>query len=157
MIQELNDQLKRSRTKFALAVTGAAMTGATDFFRGTGASSFIEAIEIPYGNHAWERLCGRETVSMLGPKVSMKGAEALAIAIANKYDCDIGIGVSGKLIVPNEREGRENVVYYAAFYNDELMSGLRDHYELILPPGTREEQEALASKTLHDFMLRNLT
>jgi nicotinamide mononucleotide (NMN) deamidase PncC len=157
MIQELNDQLGRSRTKFGIAVTGAAMTGATEFFRGTGASAFIEAIEIPYGNHAWERLCGRDVVEAIDPKVSMAGANALATAMARKYDIDIGIGVSGKLCVPNEREGRLNVVYYAAYYNDELMDGLRDHLELILDHGTREEQEALASRTLHEFMLRNLT
>lgn len=157
LIQELNDKLGRSRTMFGLAVTGAAMTGATEFFRGTGASAFIEAVEIPYGNHAWEKLCGARTVAQVGPKVSMDGAKALATAMAHKYNIDIGIGVSGKLCVPNERSGRLNVVYYAAYYNNELLSGIRDVQELVLDHGTREEQETLASKTLHEFMLRNLT
>jgi nicotinamide mononucleotide (NMN) deamidase PncC len=157
MIQELNDQLGRSRTMFGLAVTGAAITGATEFFRGTGASAFIEAIEVPYGNDAWIKLCGARTVAQVGPKVSMDGAKALATAMARKYNIDIGIGVSGKLCVPNEREGRLNVVYYAAYYNDEVMNGIRDLQELVLDHGTREEQEALASRTLHEFMLRNLT
>jgi predicted double-glycine peptidase len=129
------------------------MTGATDFFRGTGASAFIEAIEIPYGTLAFDKLVGHE----IKQKVSIEGACALAQAMGTKHYVDIGIGVSGKLTVPNEREGRDNVVYYAAYYNDELYDGIRDTQELVLNHGTREEQEALASRTLHEFMLRNLT
>lgn len=151
MIQDINNQM--GRTKFALAVTGAAMTGATEFFRGTGASAFIEAIEIPYGTRAFDQLVGQ----VIKQKVSFEGATALAAAMGRNYHCDIGIGVSGKLTVPNEREGRDNVVYYAAYFNNELYDGIRDVLELRLPSGTREEQEALASRTLHEFMIRNLT
>lgn len=152
MIQNINDKLGQARTKFALAVTGAAMTGATDFFRGTGASAFIEAVEIPYGYKAWEKLIGAESCAILGPKVTQQGADVLARVMLIKYDCDIGIGVSGKLAIPNEREGRENVVYYSAASNGRII----DRLLLNLYSSTREEQEVLASKTLHEFMLRNI-
>ena len=157
----LNEEIVATGQKYALAVTGAGMIGATEFFKDSGASAFIEDIEIPYAQAAFDRvLRARGDMFLWNWKktesgyCSMEGTIALAKAIWFKNfgmpngPQGIGIGVSGKLTVPNEREGRSNSVYFAVIKGDVLVATTT----MVLIKESREEQEKKVSAELHRLM-----
>lgn len=162
-LENINNILKESGVKFALAVTGSCATGATDFFRYTGASYFIEDIEIPYSQAASERLIQKNIKNFRSWKekqykvVSQEYAITLAEAMwrknfeNNEKEVGISIGVSGKLKVENQREDRQNIVYYSIF-NPYLKSYKNLSLELSKDL-SREEQEFEASRKLHSLIL----
>jgi len=155
--EAFNKALAEQGVRFALAVTGAAMTGATDFFRVGGASSFVEEICIPYSPQATKRLLGR----MPSKHVCLSTAERLAEAMVGRcFVTDtgyapktVGIGVEGALYTEGQRVGRENVVFYAAYCINSQGRGrmLTRTYPLTAP--NRGAQEQAAAQQLHDFML----
>ena len=164
-ILELNTQLAACGSRFSLAVTGSGMTGATEFFTETGASSFLDEVRIPCSFAASRRLCSW-TEDDPRKIVCDETACALAKGIWRENyfwrtapTNGIGIGVTGKLIQAHERLGREHEVWAAAYVPPDegrFFDNPPPYFvqRMVPTPGSRAEQESQASQFLHQFMLK---
>ena len=150
----LNTALAERGVRFALAVTGAGMTGATDFFRASGASRFLDEICIPYSSEATARLLGAAPKKHVCLDTAFRLAEAMSSRCFQGQPKTVALGVEGALFCEGQRPERANVVHYAAIYRD-LQGEERSCSTMLvfLPDSTRESQERAASRRLHDFML----
>lgn len=164
-IHDLNKRLAASGQRFALAVTGSGMTGATEFFTEPGASAFLDEVRAPYSFGASRRLCGwalddpRKIVCEETSRALAKGIWRASYDWRDVPETGIGIGMTGKLIQDHERAGREHEVWVSAYVHPDQgsfnMTPNRSYLteRLVPAPGTRAEQEFQASQFLHQFML----
>lgn len=109
--------IHESPLKFVLAIAGGGVQAISELFEGGGSSTLID-LRMPYSTEAFSKFIGRT------PKKFASDEAARALAVAAYYEAKklapdehsaylAGIGVTCKLNVLNEREGRENVAYLA--------------------------------------------
>jgi hypothetical protein len=160
--QEIVDDLADSGMLLSIAIAGGGASGITDLLSCSGCSKFLFDFQVPYGKGAFDSLAGH-LMDLDYKYVTSDAAERLARGILaqqlrKEHNVEdrirVGVGVTSKLTTgPDEREGREHVVYFSVVLRNV------DYTELVAEVSynpiaeSRLEQESEVAGALLAFLL----
>jgi len=124
--QEIVDELSESGMLLSIAVAGGGASGITDLLSCSGCSKFLADFQVPYGKGAFDDIAGH-LMDLDYKYVTQDAAYRLARGMFKQQvrrehnvgdKIRVGVGVTSKLMTgPDERKGREHVVYFCAVLN----------------------------------------
>lgn len=149
--------LGKSGVLLNIAVSGGGVTGISDLFTESGCSAFIESFYVPYSTASFDHLVDRTPESHF-KYVSEYSAMKMASAMLKRSNSSngkipIGVGVTAKLAVPNEREGREHQMFLS-IRMDKTGNPRYQNFKLTPKEGSRKDQEAEVARYIRAILLQ---
>lgn len=116
-IAETNWLLGKSGLMLSIAASGGGITGAANLFTESGCSAFIDEFRVPCSHASFRTLCRKDLAekwSHVTEEAASLLAKGMLLAMAPTEKRKIGVGLTAKLTMPGERQGREHLAYLTA-------------------------------------------